>query len=267
MAPANQNSIEADKLDPRRPDIILFTLPSLSFSTPLQSVNIQISLRTTSSDKLFRMGDRSSNSRATFGSHELIPAPAPGRATPASSVSTISSRDVTHLVQESTRLQIEMAAVKRDVAELKPRMEDIETRMTNLENKVDKLENKVDKLETRMDFKFSQVDRKLDQILHALGSGAGRASMSVPDLPASATDRGARRRGTGGGGTFRQNILDRARNILHRVTNEATTGLRELEDEAIEEEGGHTHRQAAAGPSRARGPQSLIGQPILPGHR
>ncbi|CDO68664.1 hypothetical protein BN946_scf184790.g13 [Trametes cinnabarina] len=249
MSPENQKSIEADKPEPRRPHIILFTLPSLSFSTPLQSVNAQITLRTISSDKLFRMADRSFSTRATLG------APNPDQ----SSASSGSSRERALLMHEFAQTQLDVMAVKQDVRELKPKMVNLESRLTALETKVDRLEIKVDQLEIKVDrleIKVDQlethvelIDRKLDQVLQMLGGGPGR--------------RGGSGGGTGGIANFRQYLRDLAVNILHRANHEDDTRA----DAAIEERGGHTHRQAAAGPSRPRGPQSRIGQPILPGHR
>ncbi|KAI0656918.1 hypothetical protein C8Q70DRAFT_1006942 [Cubamyces menziesii] len=47
MAPKSQKSHRIDKADPRRPHIILRTLPSFSFSTPTESVNVHFSLHAT----------------------------------------------------------------------------------------------------------------------------------------------------------------------------------------------------------------------------
>ncbi|KAH9886456.1 hypothetical protein C8Q73DRAFT_280656 [Cubamyces lactineus] len=47
MAPKSQKSNRIDKADPRQPHIILRTLPSFSFSTPTESVNVHFSLHAT----------------------------------------------------------------------------------------------------------------------------------------------------------------------------------------------------------------------------
>ncbi|KAI8976592.1 hypothetical protein BD414DRAFT_509552 [Trametes punicea] len=182
-------------------------------------------------------GSPAASSRYTFGSSELVPAPAPRRSTP-SSVSSVDFEKlhgyVNQLLEQSTNTQ-------NDVAELK---------------------SKVAKLEKN----FKKMDEKLDQVLAMLGQPQlARASFSTPDLH----EHESRRRGPGGGSV--RVVFDRLKSAFSRVKSEAEGGLRELEEQERREQAASHSQQQVAGPSTqnvSRAQQrDLLGQRIQPDRR
>ncbi|KAI0356020.1 hypothetical protein OH77DRAFT_1424319 [Trametes cingulata] len=134
MAPAAKEPEAGDKSDPRRPYIILRTLPSLSFTTPTQSINVQFSVHTPARDKFTRMETCPSArppSVQTFGESHSSPNLSPGRSSP----SSVTSKD--NSVRAAVRvLEQNYAESRAEMKEIKQRLGSLEGRMESLEQDV-----------------------------------------------------------------------------------------------------------------------------------
>ncbi|KAI0332876.1 hypothetical protein GY45DRAFT_1335313 [Cubamyces sp. BRFM 1775] len=168
MAPKSQKSKSINKADPRRPYIILRTLPSFSFSTPSQSVGVHLSLHVspTPQDKLRLMAVPLVPSARMFGENQLIGSPTPskiGRALAAraarsssSDSSTSSTKDrIKSLENTVIDLERELTATKRELEELKA---SVDKRMSTVESTMKKMESMLEKV-TQM---AASQERSLD---------------------------------------------------------------------------------------------------------
>ncbi|KAI0325752.1 hypothetical protein GY45DRAFT_1364317 [Cubamyces sp. BRFM 1775] len=202
MAPKGQKSDSFDKADPRRPHIILRTLPSFSFSTPSQSVDVHFSLHVpqTPQDKLRLMDVPDVPSVHTFGPGRIIGSPTPSdmeralaNRTPRSSsphsstsstndrISTVESR-VSTLERKVDNIEHELKELKGDVQELKGDVQELKKDVQELKISIDK----------KMDQLLATVEKKMDQLLANALKERGLIASAPPvpaqlDIPSSST--------------------------------------------------------------------------------
>ncbi|KAI0370495.1 hypothetical protein BV20DRAFT_966380 [Pilatotrama ljubarskyi] len=180
MARAAKDSEAGDKCDPRRPHIILRTLPSLSFSTPTHSISLQLSLHTLPRDKLTRMDPHSSTrptSVQTFG--DTLPTLVAGRSSPSSTSSVDSTirSAVKELQKSNEETRGEVGELRGEVGELRGEVGKLRGRVDKLERRVqemdERLTQRIDKLEKTVDEGFAKINQNIRALQTMLESTEG----------------------------------------------------------------------------------------------
>ncbi|KAH9899375.1 hypothetical protein C8Q73DRAFT_787260 [Cubamyces lactineus] len=212
MAPKSQKSDRIDKADPRQPHIILRTLPSFSFSTPTESVNVHFSLHATRTpqDKLRLMATpypESTTTRRTFGDSSSTSSV--GDHISADRVSLTSELSVPESIvrridalerssrEHSTKLDAtnrkldatnrELDSTNRELKELKQQVQKNDDHLQRLDNTVQNLCGTVGELKINvsdLDKKMSEMSKKMDEVLAYLTMTGQRPNVNVPSLAA-----------------------------------------------------------------------------------
>ncbi|KAI0642716.1 hypothetical protein C8Q79DRAFT_983820 [Trametes meyenii] len=245
MVSQTKGSDAIDKPTPGRPHIILHTLPSLSFSTPTQSFNVQFSIRSPLDEKMatphhaHNRPPSAPSSTHTFGVAELRPAPAQGRSSP----------------QDSLGSSIGPVTLSENVRHLYDLVGGLSNRQDYMQRSLDTVETKVNKMEKDITDMRKDIDEMLQYMREQRARSSGHArrpSVSTPDLHEGT---GRRRRLLSAASTISHRAIDNIRSAFGRIQNDAHDALQQLDEEEnamAEASGSLTQQQRAA----------LLDQPI-----
>ncbi|KAI0645130.1 hypothetical protein C8Q79DRAFT_754180 [Trametes meyenii] len=224
MASETKGSDAIDKPTPGRPHIILHTLPSLSFSTPTQSFNVQFSVRSALDDKMatphhaHNRPPSAPSSTHTFGVAEL----------PTLSDSVKHLYDLIGGVSyRQDYMQRELDGMRRDMNEMRKDVDEIRRNMNEI-------------------LQHMREQRARDS------GHTRRPSLSTPDLREGT---GRRRRLLSAASTISHRAIDNIRSAFGRIQNDAHNAIQQLDEEEnamAEASGSFTQQQRAA----------LLDQPI-----